>query len=38
MEDTLKKLLQLLSLIEEVVIKIISLVGWIIILIGVVKG
>lgn len=38
MEEKLKKLLQLLALIEEVVIKIISLVGWVIILIKVVEG
>ena len=38
MEEKLKKLLQLLALIEEVVIKIIFLVGWVIILIKVVEG
>ena len=38
MEDKLKKLLQIMGLLEEVVIRIISIIGWILILIDVVKG
>ena len=38
MEDKLKKLLQIMDLLEEVIIRIISIIGWILILIDVVKG
>lgn len=38
MRDKLKKLLRNLDLIEEVVIKMISIAGWILILIKVIRG
>ncbi len=38
MDDKIKRLLKTLALLEEVVIRLISLIGWILILIKVIEG
>ena len=38
MENKIKKLIQLLDLIEQAIIKVISIIGWIYILMKVIRG